>query len=252
MVGKALNPPSTKNRKSYWTCNRSRRIWGKRQFSSILLTKIFLGKTEISFLFVLRGRLPLHNEKNKIIAADFDRLAGAGPAKHRWNHNNHYYSLMIKSIPPELPRSAPVLDVGCGTGQLCRMLAERFDKATGIDLSEGQLNIARSYSSPRCEYVLGDFLEMPLEINSFACIVSAAAAHHMPYGEFLQKCREALMPGGALIVLDLYRLRTVTDYALSGLAFLPNRALDGTTIGTIRSPKPKNDCGGSTAGMMCT
>jgi len=164
--------------------------------------------------------------KNRIIAADFDRLAGASPSKPRWDHNNHYYPLMIQSIPPQLPRSAHALDVGCGTGQLCRLLAERFDHVTGVDLSEGQLNIARSFPSPRCEYVLGDFLDMPLERNSFACIVSAAAAHHMPFGEFLHKCREALMPGGALIVLDLYQPRTVTDYAWLGLAFLPNRVME--------------------------
>jgi ubiquinone/menaquinone biosynthesis C-methylase UbiE len=67
---------------------------------------------------------------------------------------------MLEKIPPELPRSAPALDIGCGTGDLCRLLTERFDKVTGIDLSEGQLKIARSFHSPGCEYILGDFMDM--------------------------------------------------------------------------------------------
>ena len=146
--------------------------------------------------------------------------------KPRWDHNNHYYPLMIKSIPTELPRTLPALDIGCGTGELCRLLTTRFDRVIGIDLSPGQLKIARSYHTPGCEYRLGDFLEMPIEKNTYACIVSAAAAHHMPFDEFLQKCRDALIPGGVLIVLDLYQPRSVSDYVLSGLAFFPNRVLE--------------------------
>ncbi len=165
--------------------------------------------------------------KNERIAADFDRLASAKPSnKPRWDHNNHYYKRMIQAIPPELPRSAPALDIGCGTGELCRLLTARFDKVIGIDLSEGQLKMARSDPSPGCEYIWGDFMALPLERNSIGCIVSAAAAHHMPYGEFLQKCRDALIPGGALIILDLYKPQTISDFALLGLAFLPNRILE--------------------------
>jgi len=99
--------------------------------------------------------------KNYIFSADFDRLVRANISKkHRWDHNNHYYKLMLEKIPPELPRSAAALDIGCGTGDLCRLLTERFDKVTGIDLSEGQLKIARSFHSQGCEYILGDFMDM--------------------------------------------------------------------------------------------
>lgn len=146
------------------------------------------------------------DNKSEIISAHFDRLAKANISKKgRWDHNNNYYKLMIKSIPPELPRSVPALDIGCGTGELCRLLAQRFDKAQGIDLSKGQLEIARSFNSPGCQYSLGDFMNLQLEKNSYSCIVSAAAAHHMPYGKFLRKCRDALISGGVLIVLDLYK-----------------------------------------------
>ena len=165
------------------------------------------------------------DQKNEIIAADFDKLAEA--ADHtRWDHNNNYYKMMLASIPPELPRSAPAIDIGCGTGLLCRMLAGRFDKVIGVDISEGQLNIARSQGVPGCEFILGDIMDLRLDESTYACIVSVAAAHHMPYGALLEKCKKALMPGGVLMILDLYEPKTLSDYLLQGLAFLPNRILE--------------------------
>jgi hypothetical protein len=56
--------------------------------------------------------------RKEIIATDFDRLASA--------------KLMIKTIPPELPRSTPALDIDCNMGELCRLLAERFDKVRRV------------------------------------------------------------------------------------------------------------------------
>ena len=36
-----------------------------------------------------------------------------------------------------------MLDVGCGTGQLCKPFASIFNRIYGIDVSESQLNIAK-------------------------------------------------------------------------------------------------------------
>jgi SAM-dependent methyltransferase len=168
------------------------------------------------------------NSKNEQIAADFNRLASAksSATKQCWDHNNHYHSLMLQAIPAGLPRSLSALDVGCGTGELCRLLVNRFDHVLGVDLSENQLELARSRHIFGCDYQLGDFMSMPIKRNSYGCIVSVAAAHHLPYGEFLSKCQDALTPGGVLLVLDIYKAHTLSDFAFRGLAFLPNRIMN--------------------------
>jgi SAM-dependent methyltransferase len=43
-----------------------------------------------------------------------------------------------------------------------------------------------------------------LDPESFDCIVSVTALHHMPLEGILAKIREALRPGGVLLVSDLY------------------------------------------------
>ena len=47
------------------------------------------------------------------------------------------------------------LDLGCGTGVLCRALAERGVKARGVDLSEGMIAIARE-RAPALRFDVGD------------------------------------------------------------------------------------------------
>jgi hypothetical protein len=48
--------------------------------------------------------------------------------------------------------------------------------------------------------------------------VSVSAFHHMDEGRMLGLCREALAPGGLLLVLDLYKEETLGDYAASAAA----------------------------------
>ena len=47
----------------------------------------------------------------------------------------HYYNLLI-------PKDASVLEIGCGTGELLSLLQTRA--ICGIDISEGQINKART------------------------------------------------------------------------------------------------------------
>jgi 2-polyprenyl-3-methyl-5-hydroxy-6-metoxy-1,4-benzoquinol methylase len=53
----------------------------------------------------------------------------SGPGR-RWNHNIHYYPLVLAAVPAGCRRA---LDVGCGEGQLTRELAVRVPEVVGID-----------------------------------------------------------------------------------------------------------------------
>jgi Methyltransferase domain len=53
----------------------------------------------------------------------------------------------LELLDPFLDRSLPVVDLGCGSGTTTRFLAERFDRVTGVDLSEEALAHARRADS---------------------------------------------------------------------------------------------------------
>jgi SAM-dependent methyltransferase len=49
-----------------------------------------------------------------------------------WNHNIHYYDIVLRSVPPVCQRA---LDVGCGTGFLARRLVYWSERVVGIDVN---------------------------------------------------------------------------------------------------------------------
>jgi SAM-dependent methyltransferase len=66
---------------------------------------------------------------------------------------------------------------------------------------------------------------MALPPNSFDCVVSIATLHHLPLEEALAKIKRILKPKGQLLILDLYRESTPTDYLFAALGTLAVRAV---------------------------
>ncbi|MEM1322637.1 MAG: methyltransferase domain-containing protein [Bacteroidota bacterium] len=151
----------------------------------------------------------MKNQKAQTISADFDRIALL-PTEN-WDHNLHYHEWIRQQLPSDCKS---ILEIGCGTGTLCRNLAAPIRKIEGIDLSRNMIIRARQLSRdyPNIDYQIGDFLEQDYPANSFHCIVAVATAHHMSMQAFLQKTRTLLRPGGRLILVDLYRSAQPTDY----------------------------------------
>src|SRR5215831_3256483 len=95
----------------------------------------------------------------------------------RWNHNIHYYPLVLAAVPAGCER---VLDVGCGEGMLARQLACRVPHVVGIDQDAVSLEAARCHGPDgQIEFVCGDFLAYPFPPASFGLITCVAALHHM-------------------------------------------------------------------------
>jgi SAM-dependent methyltransferase len=143
------------------------------------------------------------------IQADFDRIALAEGAE-AWNHNNHYHAFLLRHAPAHC---ADALEVGCGTGTFARLLAQRSDHVLALDLSAEMLRLARQNSAddPNIDYVQADVMMMPLPYDAYDCIASIATLHHLELSDVLPKLKDALKPGGVLLVLDLYRAETVGD-----------------------------------------
>ena len=135
------------------------------------------------------------------IQADFDRLAALDA--EGWTQNNHYHSFLLRHVRVGCQNA---LEVGCGTGAFARRLAERARHVVALDLSPEMIRVARSRSAdfPNLEFDVADAISWDFPAAHFDCIVNIATLHHLPLREMILKLKDALRPGGVLIVLDLF------------------------------------------------
>lgn len=168
------------------------------------------------------------------VRADFDRLAGFGEAI--FDHNLHYHGVLLREI--EGRRLGAALDLGCGAGAFTRRLAAHAEAVLGVDLSPAMLCLARAGAGdlPNVRFEERDVTAWELPRAHFECIASIATLHHLPTVETLVRLREALAPGGMLLVLDLVRDATPLDFAHSLLAVPANLLLRLAKTGALRDP----------------
>lgn len=106
---------------------------------------------------------------------------------------------------------ASILDVATGTGDLAILMARRTDAETitGIDLSEGMIEIGRrkveqASLGHKISLMSGDCLDMPFADNTFDAVTVAYGVRNFEnllagYREMLR----VLRPGGTLTVIEL-------------------------------------------------
>lgn len=152
-----------------------------------------------------------------VIIDDFNKIANTKPSN--WEHNNHYHNFLLKFIPNECEKA---IDIGCGTGEFTRLLAEKSYIVEGIDLSPEMIKVAERQSRKynNIKYQIKDISEFDLGQEKYDCIVSIATFHHLQFKEMLLKIREALKPNGVFMILDLYEEEKLTDYLIS-IAAIP-------------------------------
>lgn len=149
------------------------------------------------------------------IRDDFDRLALYD--RIGWNHNNHYHRFLLKQLPSKCQN---VLDLGCGTGEFSRLLAERADEVTALDLSPNSIQIARQRSQQfkNINYQIADVSRWDFPPKYFDAIISIATFHHLSLEQLVPKLKAALKPGGVLIVLDLFEHHNFKDTLSDAIA----------------------------------
>jgi ubiquinone/menaquinone biosynthesis C-methylase UbiE len=100
-----------------------------------------------------------------------------------------------------------VLDLGCGTGDMLRRFAGAGARnLTGIDLSEGMLDVARTLSSGigNIQYVKASAESLPFPDGQFDTVMSVIAFHHFPDGgRALSEAHRVLKPDGMLYICDM-------------------------------------------------
>jgi SAM-dependent methyltransferase len=168
------------------------------------------------------------------IREEFDRIAllseahpGVGGCYHRY---------LLGLLPSQCES---VLEIGCGTGEFTRLLAGRARKVVAVDLSPQMIRLARELSTEHSnlEYLTGDVMQLPLRTGGFDCVVSIATLHHLPLNQALLKMKDALKPGGALVIHDLVRDEGVADLVKSALAFPVSVSRRLWKTGRLRAPR---------------
>ncbi len=145
------------------------------------------------------------------VEADFDRLALLDD--EGWTANNHYHSSLLKFVPENCEDA---LEIGCGTGAFARELARRCRRVVALDMSAEMIRVARSRSTQfdNLEFQLADAMTWSFPQSHFDFICSIATLHHLGQRELFVKMREALKPGGVLVVLDLVKSNGLVERML--------------------------------------
>ncbi len=102
-----------------------------------------------------------------------------------------------------------ILDMCCGTGGATSAIARRAPedcKIVGMDLSLGQITIARRRQFPNIEFIQGDAAGTQFDDGCFDKVFVTHALHEMTRDvrlKVLAEARRILKPGGKAFVLEL-------------------------------------------------
>ena len=142
------------------------------------------------------------------VEADFDRLALLD--EQGWTANNHYHKFIFKQVPSGCENA---LEIGCGTGAFARELARRCRRVVAIDLSSQMIRVAQSRSEEfgNLEFRLADAITYDFPQSHFDFICSIATLHHLQQRELLTKIKDALKPGGVLVIVDLVQSESLVE-----------------------------------------
>ena len=146
---------------------------------------------------------------------DGDDAPAAGRVADTYDRIADHFSKTREYAWPEVEsfldgRSGAVgLDVGCGNGRHCEVLAECADRTVGVDVSGGLLRAARIRAGDRgygasVSFVRGDAAALPVADGSVDLGVYVAALHHLGPRErrvaSLSDLARVLAPDGRAVV----------------------------------------------------
>ena len=168
------------------------------------------------------------------IEADFDRLAIFDD--EGWTANNHYHDFLLKHVPHNCEDA---LEIGCGTGAFARLLAKYSKRVVALDLSAEMIRVARSRSSEfyNLEFLLADAMTWSFPQSRFDFICSIATLHHLQQRELFVKMRNALKPGGVLVVLDLVESDSLVERMLDVFGLGVSGSLRLIHNGRLKPPR---------------
>jgi 2-polyprenyl-3-methyl-5-hydroxy-6-metoxy-1,4-benzoquinol methylase len=119
-------------------------------------------------------------------------------------------SAFARRLDRAIPGDARIVEVGCGTGQMCLYLARADRVIVGADLTRASLRLAASaavrFKLQRVQFVETDLRQPGLRPGAFDVVFSSGVVHHTadPRASF-ERVAALAKPGG-IVVLGVYNL----------------------------------------------
>ncbi len=145
--------------------------------------------------------LPEGEEKAKAVRAMFDAIAPRYDLVNRvmtFRMDVGWRRRTVRQL--RLGPGATVLDLACGTGDLCRELQRQELRPIGADLSFGMLAAART-TAPLFQ---GDALRLPVPdgaVDGVTC--GFALRNFVDLGQFFDELGRVVRPGGRIALLEV-------------------------------------------------
>jgi demethylmenaquinone methyltransferase/2-methoxy-6-polyprenyl-1,4-benzoquinol methylase len=149
--------------------------------------------------------LPQGSEKVRAVDRMFDAIAPRYDLLNRiltFGMDVRWRKLAVRSLG--LAAGSTVLDVGCGTGDLCRVLGTSGYRAVGLDRSAGMLAGATGPRSGSAPLIRGDGTSLPMADGSVDGVVSGFTLRNLvSLASFLDECSRTVRPGGRIGLLEV-------------------------------------------------
>ena len=162
----------------------------------------------------------------------------------------------------DLSATRPVgdlLDIGCGSGRLLKLLGATSRRAVGVDIDSSARHTARyellSAGMPQCTIRHGDMLELPFGDDEFdTLILDDVLGHAEDPVKVFAEAKRVLRSTGRILVLastegsdaDAEQKRLATIAAKSGMRLSPPRRLplrDPQWLLSVAVPAPPKESG---------
>jgi SAM-dependent methyltransferase len=138
------------------------------------------------------------------VSTHFDSIAGVYDESLPRHVVEHYLDKRVRFVLDHCPPGRG-LDVGCGTGALAARLRAAGYEMTGLDPSDGMLDVLRS-RAPDVRAVTGSGSSLPFPDDSFDLVVSVAVMHHVADADEVRKTLAEMVrvarPFGKILVWD--------------------------------------------------
>jgi SAM-dependent methyltransferase len=139
-----------------------------------------------------------------VSSAHFDHIAGEYDESLPAHIVEHYLRKRTVWIIRHCPRGAG-LDVGCGTGVLAERLAAEGYAMTGVDPSDGMLDVLRARDADVIA-VHASGTDLPFPDDTFDLVYCVAVMHHIADPDAVRRTLAEMVrvsrPGGQVLVWD--------------------------------------------------
>ena len=149
-----------------------------------------------------------------------------------WNfYSAPSYSKTLARI--DLQEGSKILDLGCGTGELLKILEDRFPSSelTGIDLTEEMLAVAKQKLSDNVELLLGSATSLPFDSKSFDWVIMSNVIGHLSDKKTaLKETHRVLKNPGKIVITDWTR-----DFQTMNLAHFYTKLINYSQYRSLRT-----------------